>query len=146
MKSTVVVFFRGARSSAVCEPSRIKQVLWTELAEGPAKPWAELYAQKVTHLTIDAIANAALQLSFRIPDMQSGLERNRLINLNARAGNGDIFQIRNRATQLSALILPLDIDEVRAQHTVALPVDYAYILAIGLEPASRYTEDQAKAS
>lgn len=106
--------FGGARRSPIRQAAGIDQVLGTELAHGPSETRAELDAEKVTYFTINAIADATLQFSLWIADVKRCVERDRLIHLDAGSRDGDIFQVGDRTTQLAGLILPLDIDEVRA--------------------------------
>jgi hypothetical protein len=91
-------------------------MLGAESPLGPAKSGFELDSQEISDFAIDAVAYAALQLAFRIADLEGGLERNWRIYLNTGTGEGDIFQIRNGPAHLPVLILPTDIYEVGAEH------------------------------
>lgn len=69
----------GARKKA----ARIKEVLRSELPEGPTESGLEFYSEKIPDFTENTVTNAPLQLPFGVTDAQSGVYRDRRIHLNA---------------------------------------------------------------
>jgi hypothetical protein len=92
-------------------------MLRPEVALRPAATRIELDAQKVPDLAEDAITHLAAQFSRGIADPHRGLHRYRAIHLQARSGQGDVFEIRHTPDVAASLVFPLHVHEVRAKHS-----------------------------
>ena len=76
----------------------------------------ELDAEEVADFPVHAVANLAHKFAFRIADPHIGLQRDGLIELKTGARKRDILEIRDTLAEAAALVFPLDVHHVRAQH------------------------------
>ncbi len=95
--------------------ARIDKMLRTKVAGRPLASLIELYAQKVSAVSENAIPDVADKLSVAIVHSDIGPRCDRVLQLETDAGKRDIFQIRDPAALLAGTIAPDHFDEVGAQ-------------------------------
>jgi hypothetical protein len=92
-------------------------MLGPETSLGPAVSGVEFNAQKVTDFPKNAVFDPAYQFSARIRDADGGAQRNRALYLKARARKRNVFQIGDAPAVAVILVPPLDIHQIRTQHS-----------------------------
>ena len=108
-------FLIDAVQSPVDQMARIEQVLGPEGSLGPLRFRFKLDAQKIADLAKHTVFHAAFERSARVMNAKRAAQRHGLFHLQAGSGKGDVLQIRHTSADSAGLILPLDVDEVRAQ-------------------------------
>jgi len=105
----------GPMDASHYEPSRIQQVLRLKLLLRPSGARLELDAEEVTDIPKHAVFHDSGQFGFSMGDANRGFERDRSLDLQARACERNILQIRNTLLVSSAFILPADLHHVSTQ-------------------------------
>src|SRR5689334_22616398 len=91
-------------------------MLRSEVALRPPRTGIEFHAEEVSYLPKHAVFHFPRQFAVGIGDVERASERHRAVYLKARTGKGTIFQVGYASPRASVLILPLDVDQVGAQH------------------------------
>lgn len=117
MRSTECGFFLGsvAAHGLLDKFSRIKQMLRPEVLGGPFATFLKLDSEKVAGIAESAITNGSHQLSVAVTHGDRGTGSQRILNLEADAAEGDIFQIRHSPPLPPRIVVPNHFHELRAQ-------------------------------
>ena len=99
------------------QTARIQQVLRAETALGPAAAIVEFNPQEIADLPEDTVFYFPAQFAVWIADVEGGAERYRPIYLQTSAGKRNVLQIGHTPAAPSVGVLPLDIDQIRTQHS-----------------------------
>src|SRR5437868_9013435 len=91
-------------------------MLGLEVLSRPTATRIEFNPEEVADFAVHAVANLAHELAFRIADSNVSLQWDRLIELKAGARQRDVLKVGDTLAEAATLVLPLDIDHVRAQH------------------------------
>lgn len=83
---------------------------------GPSRTFLELKSDEISDLAVDTVPHNAFHLPFGIADAELGIERDRMIQLQARSGKRDVFEIRDGPVRTTGFIGPLDVYQIRAKH------------------------------
>src|SRR5689334_11031034 len=92
-------------------------MLRTEAALGPAAAVIEFNPQEIANFPKHTVFYFPTQLAIGVRNMQRRTERNRPIYLQTSPGKGNILQISHPPAGPSVRILPLDVYQIRTQHS-----------------------------
>ena len=106
-----------ASQSASDQAARVQQVLRAEAALGPTAAIVEFHAQKIADLTEYTVFNLSSELPSRIRNVDGRAERNRTVYLQTCPRKRDIFQISHAVAGAAVLVLPVNVDQIRTEHS-----------------------------
>ena len=89
-------------------------MLWSKLARRPTAARLELNSDEIPDLPVYAITDLADEFALAVVDAQVCLQGNRMIELEAGAGQRNILQVGYTRVRLPRLVLPVQINHVRA--------------------------------
>jgi hypothetical protein len=92
-------------------------MLRPETALGPAAAVIEFDPQKIADLTEYTVFNLTPQFAAGVGNVDRSAEWNRTVHLQACSRKRDVFQIGDTVARPPVLVLPLDIDQIRTQHS-----------------------------
>ena len=101
----------------VHQTARVEKMLRAKAALGPAAAVVEFDPQEIADFTEDTVFYFSAEFAVGIANMQGGSKRNRPIYLKTGAGKRNVFQICNPAAAASIRVFPLNVHQIRAQHS-----------------------------
>jgi len=110
-------FSLEAGQSSSHQAAWVQQVLWAEAALRPTAAVVEFDPKKITDLAEYTVLNLSGELSTRIGNVDWSAEWNRPIYLQTRAGKRDVFQVGDTMSGTAILVLPVDVDQIRTEHS-----------------------------